>query len=174
MWTPVKNSLVFYADQGKNPELTVVRIFSGSSPWFACLRRRELKHRTFLSHGRQPEKCFSYLTCLHTTTFMLLSSLLLVRTICSETWERPLSRCGKSSLPVSFRGPKTSRTEALYYIFDTLIIVVNAITFFTIIVANVIIIIVIIIVVIIIFVVIIVVVVVVVIIIIIIIIQKCT
>ena len=36
---------------------------------------RELKHATFLSHGREPEVyCFPIqFTCLHTTTFILVS-----------------------------------------------------------------------------------------------------
>ena len=44
---------------------------------------RELKHATFLSHGRTPEVyCFPiYFTCLHTTTFTFLSLFALVEMI---------------------------------------------------------------------------------------------
>ena len=50
---------------------------------------------------------FSFLTCLDTTTFILLSVFSLVETISLKIWERPLSWRAKCSLPVAVRGSKT-------------------------------------------------------------------
>ena len=70
---------------------------------------RELKHATFLSHGRAPEVyCFPIqFICLHTTTFIFLSLFSLVETIRLKIWERPMSWPAKCSLPVAVRGSKT-------------------------------------------------------------------
>ena len=49
----------------------------------------ELKRATSLTHGRQPEaSCFSYLTSLDTTTFILSSIVSLVEAISLTIWER--------------------------------------------------------------------------------------
>ena len=50
---------------------------------------------------------FSYLTCLHTTIFLLSSLFSLVETFSLKIWERPLSWRPKCSLPVAVRGSKT-------------------------------------------------------------------
>ena len=47
----------------------------------------------------------SYLTCLHTTSFIILNTFLLLKTISLKFWERPLLTF---SLSVEVRGPKTS------------------------------------------------------------------
>ena len=49
----------------------------------------ERKRATSLTHGRQPEvSCFSYLTSLDTTTFILSSIFSLVEAISLTIWER--------------------------------------------------------------------------------------
>ena len=60
----------------------------------------------FLSHRGQQD-FFSYLTCLLTTVFILLSILLLIETIGLKIWERPLS-CYAIFTSVSVRSSKTT------------------------------------------------------------------
>ena len=61
----------------------------------------------FLATDGNGSALFSYLTCLHTSTLMLLSLFLLVDTISLKICERPLSWRAKCSLPVAVRGSKT-------------------------------------------------------------------
>ena len=76
--------------------------------------KKELKQETFSSHGRPSErKLFSYLTCPHTTTYVLLSIFSLVETISLKIWERPLSWHAKSLPSVPVRGSKASLALAL-------------------------------------------------------------
>ena len=76
--------------------------------------KRELEQETCSSHGRPPErKLFSYLTCPHTTTFVLLSIFSLVETISLKIGKRPLSWHEKSLLPVPVGCSKASLALAL-------------------------------------------------------------
>ena len=70
-----------------------------------------LKYATFLSHEREPE-----VSCLHTTTIVLLGIFSLVETISLKIWEKSLSWHAKYSLPVSVRDSETSIAQALYYL----------------------------------------------------------
>ena len=50
---------------------------------------------------------FSYFTCLHTTTFILLSFFALVETITSKIWERHMAWGPFLESPENFSGPKS-------------------------------------------------------------------
>ena len=54
------------------------------------------------------KELFSYSTCLHITTFLLLSIFSFAEEISLKIWDRPLSWHAKCSLPVSVRDSKTS------------------------------------------------------------------
>ena len=59
---------------------------------------RKLEQATFLSYGQQAElRCFFCLTCLHSTTFILLSIFSLVVTISLKIWGTSLSWHAKES-----------------------------------------------------------------------------
>ena len=65
---------------------------------------RELKHTTFFGHVRKAEDNYFSLSCLLTTTFILLGIFSLVETISLKIWVGPLSQRAKCPLPVSVRG----------------------------------------------------------------------
>ena len=67
-----------------------------------CIVIQELNHPSFLSHGRH-HLLFSYLICLHTTTFILLSIFPLVEKISFKICERPLSWHAESVFNSGFR-----------------------------------------------------------------------
>ena len=76
---------------------------------------------TFLSHPATAtgSELFSYLTCLHTTRF-ILSIFSLAETISLKIWERLLSWHAKCSFPVAVRSSKCRLLSSLMS-YETLI-----------------------------------------------------
>ena len=66
-----------------------------------------LSTRVFETRTATGSELFSLLTCLHTTTFTLLSIFSLLEMISIKIWETPLSWHAKCSLPVAVRVSKT-------------------------------------------------------------------
>ena len=67
-----------------------------------------VKHATFLSHGRTPEMCCFSISLVFTLPHVYFLSLLaLAETITLKIWERPMLWLAKCSLPVAVRGSKT-------------------------------------------------------------------
>ena len=67
---------------------------------------RELKHARFWDADTGSE-LFSFLTCFHTTTYILLSIFSPLEMISIKIWETPLSWHAKFSFPVAVRVSKT-------------------------------------------------------------------
>ena len=64
--------------------------------------------RVFETRTATGSELFSFLTCLHTTTFTLPSIFSPLEMISIKIWETPLSFHTKCSLPVAVRVSKTS------------------------------------------------------------------
>ena len=73
----------------------------------ACQKNKARKKNKVIDRERTTigSELFTYIACLHTTTFICLSIFSLLETICLEIWERPCS------LPVSARDSKSSRNR---------------------------------------------------------------
>ena len=67
---------------------------------------RELRRATFLSQTAAVDKLFSHITCLHTTTFALLSIFSLAEMISLKTLEKSLSWLEKCSFQFLFVAQK--------------------------------------------------------------------
>ena len=63
--------------------------------------------RVFETRAATGSELFSLLTCLHTTTFTLLSIFSPLEMISIKMWKTPLSWQAKCSLPVAVRVSKT-------------------------------------------------------------------
>ena len=66
-----------------------------------------LSMRAFDTRTTTRSKLFSLLTCLHTTTFIMLSIFSSLEMISIKLWNTPLSWQAKCSLPVTVRVSKT-------------------------------------------------------------------
>ena len=82
---------------------------SSASQKRACLSSLvwSLSTRVFETRTDTGSELFSLLTCLHTTTFTLLSIFSPLEMINTKIWETPLSWYAKCSLPVAVRVLKT-------------------------------------------------------------------
>ena len=72
---------------------------------------RELKHARFETRAATVSELFSRLTCLHTTTFTLLSIFSPLEMIGIQIWQTPLSWQAECSLPVAVRACLSSLTS---------------------------------------------------------------
>ena len=66
-----------------------------------------LSTRVFDTRTATGSELFSLLTCVHTTTFTLISIFSPLEMISIKIWETPLSWHAKCSLPVAVRVSKT-------------------------------------------------------------------
>jgi len=105
----------------KNPDWFIALpavVVIGRSKYFGI--NRELRHATFLSHGRTPEVyCFSISLVFTLPHVYFLSLFALVETITLKIWERPMLWLAKCSLPVAVRGSGALHAWAPYYLFDS-------------------------------------------------------
>ena len=79
----------------------------GSSTRVNSVTARIVDLSVFETRTATGSKLFSLLTCLHTTTFILLSIISPLQMISIKIWEIPLSWHAKCSLPVAVRVLKT-------------------------------------------------------------------